>query len=174
MITTYNVISEDGFIARQDGSEDFIPDELWSRTLEFFCKFDILIMGRKTYDALQRYDQKLLNEFENIKKIKKGVVTKDINFIPKDGYEVFHSPEEAVKSAQNVLVSSGPELNTFLLRNKLIDEVRLWKLPGLKIGTGIPAFYDYIGGAYIGDVDKYNLIKEKIYIRPYSKGPIKD
>ena len=53
MITLYNVISADGFIARLDGDEDFIPDDLWPHTLEFFKKYDALVMGRKTYDAMQ-------------------------------------------------------------------------------------------------------------------------
>ena len=44
MVTIYNVISSDGFIVRKDGSESFIPDELWPLTLEIFKKFDVLVM----------------------------------------------------------------------------------------------------------------------------------
>ena len=51
MVTLYNVVSSDGYIAREDGSEDFIPDELWPLTLEVFKKFDVLVMGRKPYEA---------------------------------------------------------------------------------------------------------------------------
>lgn len=173
MITLYNVISEDGFIARKDGGEDFITDELWPRTLRFFREFDALVMGRKTYEAIQKYDKDMLAEFENTK-IKKCVITKNKDFNPKEGYEVFHSPEEAIATSQKVLVSSGPELNTYLLRKNLVDEIILWELPDVKIGNGIPAFYDQIGGPNLKYTNKFDLITERIYIKPYSNGSISD
>ncbi len=169
MVTTYNVISADGFIARPDGSEDFIPPELWSKTLGLFRKYDVLMMGRKTYDALQKYDRESLGPFENLK-IRKIVISRDPNFIPKQGYETFQSPEEAIKSGLNVLVSSGPELNTYLLRKELVKEVVFWKLPNIEIGTGIRPFFDKLNGAHTNEIERFGLIKQQVYIHPYSKG----
>lgn len=171
MVTTYNVISADGFIARPDGSEDFIPDELWPKTLGFFRKYDSLIMGRKTYDAIQKYDQELLERFENLK-IRKIVISRDPNFIPKRGYETFQVPEEIIKAGSNVLVSSGPELNTYLLKRGLIKEIVFWKLPNINIGTGISPFYDKLGGAYTNEIERFDLIKQQIHMNPYSKGAL--
>lgn len=64
MVTLYNVISADGFIARKDGSEDFIPDNLWQNFLSLCKEYGTLIIGRKTYDTIQAYDQELLGPFE--------------------------------------------------------------------------------------------------------------
>lgn len=154
MLTTYNVVSEDGFITDLDGSEEFIPDELWSKTLDFFSKFEIILMGRKTYEAMQKYDKDMLDKFERLK-IRKGVITRNTDFKPKEGYEVFYSPEEALGSANNVLVTSGPELNTYLLRKNLIDEIVFWEIPE-KIGSGVSPFSDKLGETW---TDKIKRLK---------------
>lgn len=138
MLTLYNVISEDGFIARPDGSEHFIPDALWPITLGIFWQYEVLVMGRKTYDAMQKYPRELLEPFEALP-MKRVVVSHDGNFHPKSGYVAARSPEEALALGSNVLVSSGPTLNTFLLRNDLVDMVILHKVP-IAIGEGIRPF----------------------------------
>lgn len=74
MVTLYNVVSSDGYIARKDGSEDFISDELWPVTLKLFKKFDALVMGRKTYEVLQSYGKEFLEPLENLT-LKKIVVS---------------------------------------------------------------------------------------------------
>ncbi len=140
MVTLYNVISSDGYIARKDGSEDFIPDELWSTTLNTFKKFDILVMGRKTYEAMQNYDKNLLNPFERLD-IKKVVVTRNKNLMHKPGYVIVHTPEDAIRMGENILISSGPNLNNYFLEKKLIDRIIFHQLPS-SIGDGIQPFDD--------------------------------
>jgi len=138
MVTLYNVISSDGFIARKDGSEDFIPDNLWPNFL-FLCKeYGTLIMGRKTYDTIQGYDKKSLDQFETLP-IRKIVVSSNRNFHPKEEYIVAHSPTDAVALAPNALVSSGPTLNNFLLKNHLVKKIILHEVP-TSIGEGIKPF----------------------------------
>ena len=138
MVTLYNVISDDGFIARLDGSEDFIPDESWPETLEFFRKFDTLIMGHKTYDAIQEYPEELLRPFEALP-IQKVIVTSDATFLPKVGYDVAHSPKEAIEMGKNVVVSSGPMLNNFLLAMGMVKRIVLRKVPQ-SLNAGIRPF----------------------------------
>ncbi|MDP3974994.1 MAG: dihydrofolate reductase family protein [Candidatus Jorgensenbacteria bacterium] len=141
MVTLYNVVSEDGYIADKNGSEHFIPDRLWPTTLNLFKKYDALVMGRKTYDAMQKYPRELLKPFEKLS-LKKVVVTsnkKDFHPNPQLGYVVVHSPQDALSSGTNVLVSSGPTLNTFFLKNNLVDQVIFHKVP-VNIGEGIKPF----------------------------------
>lgn len=138
MVTLYNVVSQDGFITRPDGSEDFIPDKLWPKTLEFFKQFDLLVMGRKTYEVLQEYSENLLVPFEQLD-ISKVIVTKDINFLPRMGYEIANSPEEALRMRDNVVVSSGPTLNNYLLEHNLVDKIVLHRI-SKKIGNGIKPY----------------------------------
>jgi dihydrofolate reductase len=82
MLTLYNVVSKDGFIATKDGSEDFIPDDSWQDTLETFKKYDVLILGRKSYEAIQKYDPEQVNALSELA-IKKYVVTHNVSFTPK-------------------------------------------------------------------------------------------
>ena len=138
MVTLYNVISEDGYIARKDGSEDFIPDELWPFTLDIFKKFDVLVMGRKTYETIQNYDKKSLETFEKLS-IKKVIVTHDKNFQPKLGYIAVNTPEATLRMSTNTLVSSGPTLNNYLLEKKLVNSIIFHQL-SVSIGDGILPF----------------------------------
>lgn len=140
MVTLFNVISEDGFIARPDDSEDFIPNELWPTTLKLIARYDAFVMGRRTYDEMQTYAKKTLKLFERLP-LKKVVVSRNENLRPDPelGYVVVRSPQEALKFGDNVLVSSGPTLNTFLLQNKLINRIIFHQVP-VKIGSGIKPF----------------------------------
>ncbi len=138
MITLYNVISADGFIARRDGSEDFIPNDLWPNFLNLCKEYGTLVMGRKTYDTIQSYDKALLTPFEKLP-IKKVVITQNREFHPKPDYIVVYSYKDAIKIAPDVLVSSGPTINNFLLRDGLVDKVILHEVSS-KIGEGIKPF----------------------------------
>ena len=138
MITLYNVISTDGFIARNDGREDFISDSLWPNFLNLCNEYGSIIMGRKTYETIQKYDKKLLESFEKLP-IKKIVISKNLSFHPKKEYILVDSPEKSIALAPNGLVSSGPTLNNFLLENHLVKKVIFHKVP-VSIGDGIKPF----------------------------------
>ena len=138
MLTLYNVISSDGFIARKDGSEDFIPDNLWPNFLNLCREYGALIMGRKTYDAIQNYGKEFFWSFEELQ-IKKIVISGNRNFLPKKGYIVVHSPKDALVLAPDALVSSGPMLNNFLLKNGMVKKIILHEVP-ISIKEGIKPF----------------------------------
>lgn len=138
MVTLYNVISEDGYIATKDGSEHFIPDALWPTTLKLIGKYDVLVMGRKTYEAIQQYPPELLEPFEKLP-IKKVVVTTNMDFHPCFGYMVSHSPQDTLAFGKNVLVSSGLTLNDAFLKCRLADKVIFHKIP-IKIDEGMRPF----------------------------------
>ncbi len=138
MLTAYNVISSDRFIAQTDGGEDFIPDEVWDDFLELLAEYDVLVMGKNTYDAIQSFDQNLIDAFEHTA-IKKIVVTRDDSFVPKAAYAKISSLQDAATMSPNILLCSGPGLNTAFLKEKLIDRIILNKLPAT-IGGGIRQF----------------------------------
>ena len=138
MITLYNVISADGFIARKNGDEDFIPDEFWDEFVDLCKKYDAFVMGRNTFEAIQKYSIEQIKQLEDLD-LKRIVVTNDPSFITSDKYTIVHSPEEALKHAANILISSGPTLNTSVLKLGLVDKVILNTLPEM-IGEGIKAF----------------------------------
>lgn len=141
MITLYNVVSLDGYIARKDGSEHFIPDGLWSSTLEVLRGFPVLVMGRNTYETIGSYGKELLEPFEKLV-LKRVVVSRNKSFKVKSGYTLVHTPEEGLMFNSNVLVSAGTTLNNYLLEKNLIDRVILHEIP-VAIGEGIPVFDSY-------------------------------
>ena len=166
MVTLYNAVSSDGFIARLDGGEDFIPDEVWSDFLDICKSYDTVVIGRKTYEMIQTYPEKMVKEFENLK-IQKVIVTHNNKFTPKFGYIVAHSPKEAFVLGQNILLTSGPTLNSSVLKEGLIDEVILNTLPD-KIDVGLRVFDVNPQLTLISTVDKtgnrklcsYKVIKQ--------------
>ncbi|MFA5651938.1 MAG: hypothetical protein WC933_01065 [Candidatus Paceibacterota bacterium] len=138
MITLYNSISQDGFIAREDGSEDFIPDEVWSEYLNLCKKYDVVVNSRKAYEAIQNYPTEAVKEYDNLK-VKKLVITKNKDYIVKPPYNVIHSIKKIVTFGKNILISSGSEFNDVILREKIVNKVILNIIP-VKIGSGIKAF----------------------------------
>ena len=142
MVTLYNVISSDGFIARNDGSEDFIPEDinLWQKFLDLCLEHGTLIIGRKTYDTIQEYNHITIDSLEALP-IKKIVISANKNFVPKLGYTRISSPEDAIAQAPNALVSSGPTLNNYLLDHDFVKNIIQYKLP-VSISEGIKPFYE--------------------------------
>ena len=143
MVTLYNVVSRDGYIADKDGGEDFIPDSYWPYSFNVLKGYDFILMGRKTYDAIQNYGEELTKSFEDLP-VKKIIVTRNKNFHPKNGYEIVHTPEDIINSNLNIVVTSGPNLNNYLLQKKLVDKIIYHEVPG-SIGSGIKP-YDKVDG----------------------------
>jgi dihydrofolate reductase len=138
MITLYNAVSEDGFIARENGDEDFIPNEVWNEYVDLCKKFDAVVNSRKAYEAIQNYPEKAVKEYDYLN-VKKFVITKNKDYVTKSQYKVIHSIKEIVAFGKNILISSGPEFNDVLLKEKIIDKIILNIIP-VKIGKGIKAF----------------------------------
>ena len=152
MVTLYNVVSRDGYIADKDGGEDFIPDSYWPYSLNVLKGYDCILMGRKTYDAIQNYGEELTKSFEDLP-VKKIIVTRNKNFHPKNGYEIVHTPEDIINSNLNIVVTSGPNLNNYLLQKKLVDKIIYHEVPG-SIGSGIKP-YDKVDGTV--DIAKIHI-----------------
>lgn len=138
MVTTYNTVSADGFIARKDGSEDFIPDDAWDDFLDVLSRYDVVVMGRKTYEAIQKYPSAMIDTFESVP-IKRAVVSQEKKFVPKKGYFLLSSLSGISASGKNVLITSGPSLNTAALQAGIIDRVMLNVIPET-IGEGMAVF----------------------------------
>lgn len=145
MFTLYNAVSEDGFIARLDGSEDFIPDSLWADFIKLCEEYKALIIGSHTYDAIQEYDDESIAQFE-AGAFRKIVISGDADHDVKPGYILLESPLDAMATAPDALVSSGPTLNDYLLQNHLVGKI-LQRIVPVSIGEGIPPFEDACGVA---------------------------
>ena len=138
MITLYNAISTNGYINEADGSEDFIPYEVWHEFLELCTAYDVIAVGKNSYQVIQDYEPKEREFFEKLP-IKKVVISRDSKFHPKKGYEVIRSVSKLSQLGKNILVSSGPALNDVFLKEKLIDKIIFNCIP-IKVNGGLKQF----------------------------------
>lgn len=139
-ITLYMAMSLNGYIAEENGSEDFLSDTNWEKFCNLAQKHRNFIVGRKTYDAVKNWNEGF--SFDDLKDIQKIVISQDENYILDDGYILATSPREAITILQDfesVLVIGGSAINTAFIKENLLDEVILNVEPTL-IGKGIPLF----------------------------------
>jgi dihydrofolate reductase len=136
--------SLDGFIARSDGSLDFLSpsgDEPHGFE-EFIASVDALVMGRKTYDIVLEfgawpYGEKpvfVLSSAE-IKAPPKDAIVERMHGNPRD-----IASEIAARGIEHIYVDGGVTIQQFL-RAGLIQRLIITRVPVL-IGTGIPLFGD--------------------------------
>ncbi len=140
-ISVFIATSLDGFIARSDGSINWLsmvesPGEDYGYG-EFFASVDTLVLGRKTYEtALSFPDWPYAG--------KRVVVITHQSFESRHGEDFFSgSPAELVikleaEGAKHLYVDGGATIRRFLAEN-LVDEMTLSVIPVL-LGEGISLF----------------------------------
>ncbi len=136
-------ISPNGLIAREDGDEEWLPEEGWSEFVEEAKGFDNIVMGRETYEIVTRmYDD---YNFDNVDVKHKIIVTTQTDYKAPVGYKVVHSPEEALeylkdKNLTTVYLIGGGKLNAEFLKRNLVNEIELSINPYI-IGKGRPFIF---------------------------------
>ena len=134
-------ISLNGLVARESGEEDWLPSEGWDEFLVVAKQFNNFVMGRETYELVTKLYPNY--NFDNVTVSKKVIVTRNSNFSTStDGYEIVHSPEEAIVLIQdagmdNVLLIGGGKLNSEFLTRGMVDEIWLTINPFI-LGKGRP------------------------------------
>jgi len=143
--------SLDNFIAREDGSYDWIlfGDEVAEIMKDLWSRFDCMVMGRKTYDVAAGGSSK-----KKSKKPKKNpygdiatyVFSRTLEAGMRDGVEFVSSdPGAFVKKlkrqkGKDICVMGGGELGTALIEAGVVDEIGFNIHPVL-LGNGVPLFH---------------------------------
>ncbi len=131
--------SFDGFIARNDGSVDWLFTDNDYGYTEFYNSIDALIMGRKTYEQVLSFgewpykgkrsyvftSQKFETELRNVE-----FVSGDPSGVLRD---IFH------ENAHDIWLVGGAELISAFLSKGLIDEY-IVSIHPILLGQGIPLF----------------------------------
>lgn len=131
-------ISLDGYIARPDGSFDFLSVPSDFSMADFFASVDTAIMGRKTYEIARTAPSPE-------PKITNYVFTRSLPLGEREGFIfVNQTPESLVNSlrqakGKDIWLGGGGELARDFLAADLVDEIHLGVLPVL-LGAGLPAF----------------------------------
>jgi len=135
-------ISLDGYIARLDGSVDFLFMPKDYSIGPFFATIDTAIMGRKTYEAgLKMGGGDSFSRFP----MPYYIMTRTLPPGKRDGVIFTHqTPADLVAeirkhSGKNLWMMGGGELAREFLKADLIDELYLGAVPVL-LGQGLPLF----------------------------------
>lgn len=136
----------DGFIAKKDGSVDWLHAEKFQLEKEdfgyerFMESIDCIVMGRITFETVLQFEP---YPFETVPVI---VVSKNPNYQIESKHQisVFTRPlRELVpfletKGYQNVYVDGGKLIQSFL-KESMLDAITITQIPIL-LGNGIPLF----------------------------------
>lgn len=133
-------ISANGIIATKTGSEDFLSHDNWLQFVKLAKKVGCFIWGRKTYEAVLKWEGDHLKELEAVKKI---IISRS-NLKLIKGFELANSPEEALTKLKEygykeAIVTGGSTINSAFAKASLIDEVIFDVNPSI-LGEGIPIF----------------------------------
>lgn len=138
--TLYMAISANGIIATETGDEEFLSHENWEKFCKLARKFGNFIVGRKTYEAVKKWDGGY--NFDDLVGVEKVIISQDKNFQLDDGYTLANSPQDALTKLsrfENVLVTGGANINSAFAKANLLDEIILNVEP-VFIGQGISLF----------------------------------
>ena len=134
--------SLDGYIARLDGSLDFLHLRPSSYSMEpFFKTIDVGLMGRKTYEAgvrlsggkFESYGLRCYIFSRSLPEGERGLA----NFVREEPKRVVE--ELRKQKGKHIWLIGGGELMREFLNEDLVDELYLGIVPVL-IGEGIPLF----------------------------------
>jgi len=143
--TIYIATSIDGYIAREDGSIDWLmdlpnPEKSDYGFSEFLKRMDGIIIGRKTFETVLGFNpwpytkpvfvlsttlKELPDGFSGKAEIVKGELNNIIDSLKKKGIS-------------NLYIDGGKTIQSFL-KEDLIDEMIITRIPIL-LGSGIPLF----------------------------------
>jgi len=145
-IKLYIATTIDGFIAREDGSLDWLfeipnPDKTDYGYNKFYSGIDVVVMGRTTYEDVLGFDVEWpYNESKTF------VATSDKNYrVKTKNTEVINRIDNEtisrIKAAshKNVWLVGGGKVITAFLNNETIDEMILSVIP-VVLGKGIRLF----------------------------------
>ena len=153
-ILVYIATSLDGFVAREDGSIDWLPEDSKSNYDTFYKSIDTVIMGKTTYDQVLTFG-------EYPYKDKKSFVFTRASKNNDDNVEFVSDIEKFVKdgfpgAGKNIWLVGGAKIIASFLKLGIVDEIITTIIPVL-LGKGIPLFQN------IENETKLELVKTEKY-----------
>ncbi|HWQ48103.1 MAG TPA: dihydrofolate reductase family protein [Methanosarcina sp.] len=148
-IKLYIACSLDGFIAREDGSIDWLtkydnnPETDYGYS-EFYESIGTVLMGRKTYEQVLQFGEWPYKEKEAyVFTRQKDLLSheKSLEFVSGDIKEFVHLLKE--NKNQDIWLVGGSQLIKMFLNENLVQDLIVFVVP-IILGGGIPLF-DHIG-----------------------------
>lgn len=137
-VVLYMASTVNGFIAKENNETPW-SDEEWKSYSDKVQEFGCIVIGRKTYDIMKKYD-----EFNNIKNPFTVVLSNQNTTEKSSNFAFVKTPKEALdvlkeKDFNKVLVAGGGMINSLFLQQNLIDEMYL-DIEPIIFGSGINLF----------------------------------
>ena len=153
-VTVYIASSLDGYIAKENGSVDWLPENVESGYDVFYKSIDTVIIGKTTYDQILTFGKYPYKD-------KKSFVFTRANQDKNENVEFLFNTEKFIEdgfpdAGENIWLVGGAQIIASFLKNKAIDEIIISFIPVL-LGKGIPLFKD------IENQIKLEFIKTKKY-----------
>ena len=143
--------SLDGYIARPDGSADWIPEDPDIDLATMFKRFDTVLMGRKTYEEAMKSPEAFsdleLHAFSRTQRARP--------FANRNPVEL--ARELLAGSGKDIWLMGGGELAAEFFREDLVDGIQVAVCPVL-LGSGIGAF-----GATGFPERRFRLANHRVY-----------
>ncbi len=142
-VILYSALSLDGFIARNDGTYDWLHDDDYAEGKEdygydgFLENIDTILMGYNTYEDITRHGDVFPYESpQNYVFTRKTKVPEDphVTFINSEIVSFVHELKE--QEGKNIWLVGGGQINSILSEHNLIDELILTYIP-ITLGNGI-------------------------------------
>ena len=153
-VSVYIASSLDGYIAREDGSIDWLPESSESGYDAFYKSIDTVIMGKTTYDQVRTFG---VYPYKG----KKSFVFSKTQQNSDENAEFVSDVEKFVKdgfpgAGKTIWIIGGAKIIVSFLKQGIVDEIIITKIPVL-LGKGIPLFEN------LEDETKLELIKTEKY-----------
>lgn len=146
-VILYCAASLDGYIARKDGSVDWLdsipnPEHSDYGYAQFYDSIDVTLMGNGTYKAVLGFGVDFPYQEKTNYVFSRTSTGTDAPFIQYINDDVISFVNELkTKPGKNIWLVGGGQLNTTLLNAGLIDELIITLFP-IILGDGIPTFAD--------------------------------
>ena len=112
-VTLYMAMSLNGYIAEENGNEDFLSHANWKKFCNLAQEYGNFIVGRKTYEAVKKWNEGF--GFDDLKGIQKVIISQNPDYELDEDYALATSPKDALAKLQDfesVLVTGGSTINT--------------------------------------------------------------
>ena len=155
-ILIYIATSLDGYIARENGSIDWLPESSETSYDAFYKSIDTVIMGKTTYDQVLTFG-------EYPYKDKKSFVFTRTSKNNDDNVKFVSDIEKFVNddfpgAGKNIWLVGGAKIITSFLKIGVVDEIIITVIPVL-LGKGIPLFQN------IENEINLELVKTEKYVQ---------
>ena len=147
--------SLDGYIARVDGTIDWLPENTTSGYDDFIKSIDTVIMGKKTYDQVLTFGDYPYKDKTSY------VFTRNNEYSKDENTEFVHDADKLVKdivtnSGKDIWLIGGAEIISTFVNLGFVDEIIISIIP-VVLGKGILLFKN------IEKEIKFELIKTTDY-----------